>query len=302
VSNDSYKVYIKKYSVNIRIIMWKNQQDHYDSMVAKRSSKRREESPLYDVQRYHNDIKRFMISTFAPPGGSLLDLATGRGGDISKWVHAGLRYVKGYDLSPEEISEARRRLLSYDTKGTTIEFETTDRIGSRRFMDPRGPYDVVACMFALQYFYRSQETLDALLENVSMNLREGGYFVGTVPDGKRILKFLNKRDVHESPYLRVTRRFQGEPKGPFGNAIDFSLIGTVTEGGAPEYLAFFTPFKELAAKHGLLPVVDYDGPPGTFESDDRREAFKHFKGISDDPDKRNISSIFCAFAFQKRRW
>jgi mRNA (guanine-N7-)-methyltransferase len=283
--------------------MWTNQRAHYDSMVAKRSSKRREESPIYDVQLYHNNVKRFMIDTFAPRRGALLDLATGRGGDIAKWIQADLRYVKGYDLSPEEISEARRRLQSYDLKGTSIEFDVTDRIGLRKFVDPKGPFDVATCMFAAQYFYRSMETLDAFLENVSANLRDGGYFIGTVPDGKRILKLLNQKDAYESPYLRITRRFQGEPKGPFGNAIDFSLVGTVTEGGAPEYLAFFTPFKELAAKHGLLPVADYDGPPGMFEAaDGRREVFKHFHGVSTDPDKRKISSIFCAFAFQKKRW
>jgi mRNA (guanine-N7-)-methyltransferase len=281
--------------------MWKNQQRHYDAMVAQRSGKRREESPLYDVQKYHNEVKRFLINTFAPRQGTLLDLATGRGGDIAKWTHAGLRYVKAYDLSPAEIAEARRRLQSYDTKGTTIEFETTDRIGLRSFQDPKGPFDVVSCMFAAQYFYKSTETLEALLENVSKNLRDGGYFIGTVPDGKRILKLLDRKDLYESPYLRIVRRFQGEPRGPFGNAIEFSLVGTVTEGGAPEYLAFFTPLKELAARHGLVPVVDYDGPPGMFEPGDRSEAFKHFQGASlNDPDKREISSIFCAFAFQKR--
>lgn len=36
----------------------------------------------------------------------LLDLACGRGGDMWKWLDAGLSYVKGYDLSPGEISEA----------------------------------------------------------------------------------------------------------------------------------------------------------------------------------------------------
>lgn len=280
--------------------MWKNQRDHYDSMVAKRSSKRREESPVYDVQRHHNDIKRFMIGTFARRGGSLLDLATGRGGDIAKWISSGLRYIKGYDLSPKEIAEARTRLQSYDSKGTTIEFEVTERIGMRTFVDSKGPFDVVACMFAIQYFYESMETLENVLENVSRNLSDGGYFIGTVPDGKRILKLLDRKDVYESPYLRIVRRFQGEPRGPFGNAIEFSLVGTVTEGGAPEYLAFFTPFKELAARHGLVPVVDYhDG--SFFEPGDRSEVFKHFLGASlDDPKKREISSIFCAFAFQKR--
>lgn len=44
-------------------------------------------------------------------GGSecLLDLACGRGGDIWKWIDAGIKRVKGVDLSPGEIVEARKR-------------------------------------------------------------------------------------------------------------------------------------------------------------------------------------------------
>ena len=48
-------------------------------------------------------------SRFAHGAGSLLDLACGRGGDIWKWIDAGITVVKGIDLSPGEIEEARKR-------------------------------------------------------------------------------------------------------------------------------------------------------------------------------------------------
>jgi len=46
---------------------------------------------------------------FAEGAGSLLDFACGRGGDIWKWIDAGIPRVKGIDLSPGEIEEARKR-------------------------------------------------------------------------------------------------------------------------------------------------------------------------------------------------
>ena len=46
---------------------------------------------------------------FAGDAESLLDLACGRGGDIWKWIDAGILHVKGVDLSPGEIAEARKR-------------------------------------------------------------------------------------------------------------------------------------------------------------------------------------------------
>ena len=49
------------------------------------------------------------LRRFAQGAGSLLDFACGRGGDIWKWIDAGIPLVKGIDLSPGEIEEARKR-------------------------------------------------------------------------------------------------------------------------------------------------------------------------------------------------
>lgn len=46
---------------------------------------------------------------FASNAPRLLDLCCGRGGDIWKWINAGVQYVKGIDLSEGEIEEARTR-------------------------------------------------------------------------------------------------------------------------------------------------------------------------------------------------
>lgn len=51
----------------------------------------------------------FALCRFAKGAPRLLDLACGRGGDIWKWIDAGIPCVKGIDLSPHEIEEARAR-------------------------------------------------------------------------------------------------------------------------------------------------------------------------------------------------
>lgn len=50
-----------------------------------------------------------MLDRFARGAPALLDLACGRGGDIWKWIDAGVLHVKGIDLSPHEILEAQTR-------------------------------------------------------------------------------------------------------------------------------------------------------------------------------------------------
>lgn len=80
-------------------------------------------------------------------------------------------------------------------------------------------YDVITCMFAIHYFFVTEQALKQVLweaacwlsdwlglpyfqhrwnafmaipchvqflHNVSINLKDGGYFFGTVPDGKRV--------------------------------------------------------------------------------------------------------------------
>lgn len=70
----------------------------------------RSEGAALPLKQYHNSIKRELINAFSGgPGSSLLDLACGRGGDVWKWMDAGLRYVLGVDLSPGEVAEAARR-------------------------------------------------------------------------------------------------------------------------------------------------------------------------------------------------
>ena len=56
------------------------------------------------LKRYHNKIKRMLIQRFAKDCSALLDLACGRGGDLMKWVDAGVKYVRGYDIAAEEVT------------------------------------------------------------------------------------------------------------------------------------------------------------------------------------------------------
>ena len=77
----------------------------------------RAEGAALPLKQYHNSIKRELINAFSGgPGASLLDLACGRGGDIWKWMDAGLSYVLGVDLSPGEVAEAARRFAAAKEK------------------------------------------------------------------------------------------------------------------------------------------------------------------------------------------
>ena len=62
--------------------------------------------------------------------------------------------------------------------------------------------DVVSCQFSFHYFFENMAKLDVFLRNVSDNLKDGGRFVGTCFDGKKI--FNDLRDVTDVSYYDKT--------------------------------------------------------------------------------------------------
>jgi SAM-dependent methyltransferase len=103
----------------------------------KQALRARQQGAALPLKQYHNRIKRELINAFAGGAPRLLDLACGRGGDLHKWVAAGVGYVRGVDLSPGEIQEARRRYgetkAGVEAKGGVapdVEFEVVATLGT----------------------------------------------------------------------------------------------------------------------------------------------------------------------------
>jgi hypothetical protein len=70
------------------------------------------------LRDFHNlFIKKKLIRAASSPGNTLIDLAVGMGGDISKWINAKLRFVFGVDISKDNIDNrlkgAYARYLNY---------------------------------------------------------------------------------------------------------------------------------------------------------------------------------------------
>jgi mRNA (guanine-N7-)-methyltransferase len=248
-----------------------------------------------------------MLMHFAKNASYLLDVACGRGGDISKWITANITRVKGIDLSEDEVREARRRFAEHPhTAWTKCDFEVCGTFGAEAYRDGI-EYDIVTCNFALHYFYESERTLDRFLSNVAANLKEGGTFFGVVPDGDRVAAAL----AGSSPNAFVRLRYLDDSPAPqpFGTCYVCSIGDTVTESiddseGSHEFLATPDVLVEAAARHGLFPIVEYGSTlKNLFEPQDADKVFKHFDPHYErtaHPDLDGASRLFAAFAFIKR--
>ncbi|KAK9822447.1 hypothetical protein WJX81_000844 [Elliptochloris bilobata] len=300
----------------------KRTEAHYDLHAGKHQSaeealRARRDGEAAPLKQFHNKIKREMIYRFAWQADSLLDFACGRGGDLQKWFDAGVKYVKGIDLSPREVEEAQRRYASEKAlprrQGAALqaEFMASPELGLSAWLEPR-EFDAVTCMFALHYFFASERTLRTFLGNVARNLKPGGYFFGTVASGRRVQETIKRSGRWPSLRLKMLAldaRWRGEA-APFGCAYNCAIGDTVTQGvqdaneGSLEYLVYASPLAAVAAQHGLTPLTDWGAPEleGFFDEADRGKLLKHFQPKfppTCDASLAQASSLFAAFAFQK---
>lgn len=235
--------------------------------------------PFEGMRKLHNFIKRYLIekavalvdadrhgseSSRATNWGDMvseedsdgslivMDLASGRGGDLHKWTSLAGRVDKNIrviavDINEAFLSEAKRRYQLAAGKGDKrmeMEFYQAD-LRTQVFRPLCAPVQVVSCQFAMHYFFESHETFSTVLRTISDNLCDGGIFVCSLFDGQEVVEYL-KRVGQEAKEFVVTPQFEMRMgiallrERIFGNAISVSLNGSdvILNRPTTEYLVF----------------------------------------------------------------
>jgi hypothetical protein len=123
-------------------------------------------------------------------------------------------------------------------------------------------FDAISCMFAVHYFFESEEKLDGFLDNIALNLKKNGVFFCTFMNGEKVetaiangngdmiegKKFLDNASVG-MPVWAIVRRYQKSTKSAYGKKIDVYIENT--QKFIPEYLVSFKTLVEKAKQHGL---------------------------------------------------
>lgn len=195
-----------------------------------------------------------LIDKYAYGADNLLDLASGKGGDLSKWIDAKVKHVRGYDIHEPSVIEARRRLADYLVTSSrndhpiSISFDVADLSS---IVLPKDTYemDVVTSMFAFHYFFKSPETLDNVLQSIENNLKIGGYFVCCMFDGHSVIDKLSGNTQYDTPYFRLT--LKRKTKDTFGNTLGVLMKETVLDEEADEYIVNATDFIQMMKWRGF---------------------------------------------------
>jgi hypothetical protein len=152
------------------------------------------------MRKLHNRVKETMLNRFLERGNTIIDIGSGRGGDLTKWFKLGLERIYALEINDDEtfgypellrrLSEDQERFGDAMPDVDLLDFgaEKTAMI-KRRINDDR--IDAIVSFFSLTFFGKSKEMFTGLLKTIDI-IPEGGYFLGAVMDGVRVHDLLAK--------------------------------------------------------------------------------------------------------------
>ena len=123
-------------------------------------------------------------------------------------------------------------------------------------------FDAVSCMFAVHYFFQTEEKLNGFLINVSTNLKKGGIFFCTFMDGKKVEDAITGAggDMVEGrklfddyangvPVWCLIRRYNKDAPSKYNKKVDVFIENT--QRLIPEYLVDYDLLVQKAKTYNL---------------------------------------------------
>ena len=158
--------------------------------------------PLRLYRKCHNNIKRNLINTYCK-NKRVLDLGVGAGGDLRKYKSVKVSTLFGVEPYKKNSDELRKRLAEQaEPQNVVIIDERAQE--TQKIVDTIGldGVDVVSSFFSLSFFFFEDRPydLDQLVQTISQNLVEGGYFIGTTIDGEKTQEVLSDK-VNQTHYF-----------------------------------------------------------------------------------------------------
>jgi len=201
----------------------------------------------------------------------LLDLGSGRGGDLSKYIKSEIKKVTAVDLDKVNITQMNKRYMEMDEinkknlkleifqgdfskllnngdSSKNINAKSRDDLISKYEQEGFYNYNLVSSQFSIHYAFKDEISVRGFIHNVFNNLRIGGYFFGTTFNGKIIFDELkNKNELigtyndesdENSLLYKIEKKYNNKDFLKYGQKIDFTFKNISSEP-ISEYLVNF---------------------------------------------------------------
>ena len=215
---------------------------HYDAIP----TGVRSESSVIALRKYNNWIKSMLIALTTKRDDFVLDLGSGKGGDLGKWCHAKIGLLTSVDISEKSLEHAKERYMKMkDCQMSTVWIHANPYAD---ILDTERVNDIVSSQFSFHYAFGSPENAEMAVRNIAENLRTGGLFIATIPNAARLEEIAAERGAvfGNSVYMVA---FDDVSDIGVGSRYTFTLTGSVE--GVPEYIVPLPYLVDLFRKHGM---------------------------------------------------
>lgn len=257
---------------------------HYNQLK-ERGLYERSKSRIFFMRNFNNWIKSILINRYlnkirekATLGTPLrvMDMCCGKGGDLLKWSKGNITHLICTDIAAVSVEQCETRyknIVQNDRGGGggggrgggrnsanqsggkvfAAEFFAADATLQRlreKYQDASLELHLVSCQFAFHYCFESVRQAECMMRNAAECLREGGYFIGTIPNANEIMKRQRAAgsDTFGNDVYKISFLCDTEQPPLFGAKYNFQLDGVVD---CPEFLVHFPTLIKLALKYGL---------------------------------------------------
>ena len=145
---------------------------------------------LIVMRRVHNIIKEYYIDNYVAKGSVILDIGSGRGGDLKKWADRGYK-VYAVEPNKENVKEIEDRNKIYKANIKIINTTIQDTKTILENIDEQ--VDAVIAFFSLTFLQESSEIFNNFVTTVSRILKKEGMFIGIVLDGNKVYDFFQEK-------------------------------------------------------------------------------------------------------------
>jgi hypothetical protein len=170
-------------------------------------------------------------------------------------------------------------------------------------------FDCIACMYAIHYMMNNENDLDNFLRNVSENLLDQGYFIGTCLDGMSILKAMGRskelNGIIDGKTVFLIKKISDDPNEYKDITVGNKIMVHYEKfaGHFPENLVNMSYLRERAREHNLK-LIEYKTffeEPGNMLSQYESVDGKNAKKIKESEAMMTWGRFNAYFIFQKVR-
>ena len=178
----------------------------------------------------------------------------------------------------------------------------------------RHKFDIISCQFAIHYFFKQLSVLETFIENISSNVNDNGYFIGTCFDGETIYNEL--RQLNKGQYLigeenhntlwRIQKEYDNigdtMPLDESCLSLEIKVFVETINQTLSEYLVNFSYFEKLMNQHNLYLIstseaneIGFPNSTGLFS-----ELFDNLSSSKYTQNALNMTSTEKQFSFYNR--